>query len=65
MENKSHIPVEKLPDWMNAVGILLSNLPHVFWIGLHNRIEQVNTIHKRSPMVTKGLRLSTPVTRDQ
>ena len=41
MQNQSHIPVEKLPDWINAVGILLSNLPHVYWIGLHNRIEQV------------------------
>jgi len=36
MQNQSHIPVEKLPDWINAVGILLSTQGQE-----ENRIEQV------------------------
>ena len=34
----SHIPPAKLPDWINAVGCLLSHLPESFWPGLHNRL---------------------------
>ena len=28
---------DKLPEWINVVGLLLSYLPPVFWDGLHNR----------------------------
>ena len=28
-----------LPDWINAVGLLLSNLPDSYWTGLHNKLE--------------------------
>jgi len=40
LQGHSHIPSEKLPDWINAVGLLLSNLPEAFWAGLHNKLEQ-------------------------
>ena len=38
VQSHSHIPADKLPDWVNAVGLLLSSLPEVFWAGLHNRL---------------------------
>jgi len=38
LENSCHIPGDKLPEWINVVGLLLSYLPPVFWDGLHNRI---------------------------
>jgi len=41
LQNHSHIPLDKLPEYMNVVGILLSNLPSVYWEGLHNKIEQI------------------------
>eukprot|EP00088_Acartia_fossae_P046262 TRINITY_DN4995_c0_g1_i10.p1 TRINITY_DN4995_c0_g1~~TRINITY_DN4995_c0_g1_i10.p1 ORF type:complete len:863 (-),score=187.80 TRINITY_DN4995_c0_g1_i10:454-2823(-) len=41
LENSCHIPGDKLPEWINAVGILLSYLPPIFWDGLHNRILQL------------------------
>jgi len=41
LQNHSHVPLDRLPQWINAVGVLLSNLPDVYWVGLHNRIIQV------------------------
>jgi len=41
LQTHSHIPPQKLPDWINAVGLLLSNLPEAYWAGLHNRLEMV------------------------
>ena len=43
----SHIPPAKLPDWINAVGCLLSHLPESFWPGLHNRLIRMmsRTVH--------------------
>ena len=31
---------DRLADWINAVGLLLSNLPEAYWTGLHNKLEQ-------------------------
>ena len=37
----SHIvPTDKLPEWINAVGLILSNLPESYWEGLHIRIAE-------------------------
>ena len=41
LQTHSHIPPEKLPDWINAVGLLVSNLPEAFWVGLHNKLEML------------------------
>jgi mediator of RNA polymerase II transcription subunit 23 len=32
------IPREELPDWINAIGILISNLPEAYWEGLYNKL---------------------------
>jgi len=39
LQTHSHIPPDKLPEWINAVGLLVSNLPEAFWAGLHNKLE--------------------------
>ena len=39
IQTHSHIPPDKLPEWINAVGLLVSNLPEAFWAGLHNKLE--------------------------
>ena len=41
LQHHSHIPVDKLPEWMNAVGLLLSNLPEAHWQGLHAKLERM------------------------
>jgi len=39
IEKNSHLPPpDELPDWINAVGIILANLPEAFWLGLSDRI---------------------------
>ena len=40
LQSHSHISPDKLADWINAVGLIMSNLPEAFWSGLHNKIEQ-------------------------
>ena len=40
LQSHSHIASDKLPDWINAVGLIMSNLPEAFWCGLHNKIEE-------------------------
>jgi len=40
LQTHSHIPAAKLPEWINAVGLLLSNLPEAYWAGLYKRLEQ-------------------------
>ena len=32
------IPREELPDWINALGILMSNLPEAYWDGLYDKL---------------------------
>jgi len=32
------VPPDRLPDWVNAVGLTLSNLPDTFWAGLADRL---------------------------
>ena len=39
LEGHSHIPPDKLPDWINSLGLILSNLPESYWVGLHSKIE--------------------------
>jgi len=39
LQTHSHIPPDKLPEWINGVGLLVSNLPEAFWAGLHNKLE--------------------------
>jgi len=39
LQTHSHIPPDRLPEWINAVGLLISNLPEAFWAGLHNKLE--------------------------
>ena len=39
LQGHSHIPPDQLPDWLNALGLLLSNLPESYWGGLHAKIE--------------------------
>jgi len=38
LHSQSHIPPAHLPDWINAVGSLLSHLPESFWSGLHSKL---------------------------
>ena len=40
LQSHSHIGPAKLPDWINAAGLLLSNLPEAYWAGLHAKLEQ-------------------------
>merc|ERR1719510_2060587 len=40
LQGHSHIPQDKLPDWINALGLILSNLPESYWGGLHTKIEE-------------------------
>ena len=40
LQGHSHIPPDQLPDWINALGLLLSNLPESYWGGLHTKIEE-------------------------
>ncbi len=32
------IPRGELPDWINAIGIIISNLPEAYWEGLYGRL---------------------------
>jgi hypothetical protein len=41
LQHHSHIPVDRLPEWMNAVGLLVSNLPEPYWHGLHAKLERM------------------------
>ena len=40
LQGHSHIPPDQLADWINALGLLLSNLPESYWAGLHTKIEE-------------------------
>lgn len=48
MNNHPYIPLDKLPEWINAVGILLSNLPEVYHQGMHNKIVKMMQIEPLS-----------------
>ena len=40
LQGHSHIPPDQLADWINALGLLVSNLPESYWAGLHTKIEE-------------------------
>ena len=39
LQSHSHISPDRLPDYINAVGLILSNLPEAYWAGLHSKLE--------------------------
>ncbi|TRY72734.1 hypothetical protein TCAL_11188 [Tigriopus californicus] len=38
LESSHAIPPGELPDWINSIGVILSNLPEAFWNGLYQRL---------------------------
>ena len=34
------IPPEELASWINAIGLIISNLPEAFWDGLYSKLVQ-------------------------
>ena len=38
LEQSYLIPRVELPDWINAIGLLIANLPEAFWEGLYQRL---------------------------
>ena len=38
-----HSSPDRLPDYINAVGLILSNLPEAYWAGLHSKLEAALT----------------------
>ncbi|XP_040568431.2 LOW QUALITY PROTEIN: mediator of RNA polymerase II transcription subunit 23 [Lepeophtheirus salmonis] len=42
-EAHRYIPQDEIPDWINAVGIIISNLPEAYWEGLYIKLVQALT----------------------
>eukprot|EP00095_Tigriopus_kingsejongensis_P000827 maker-scaffold63_size435493-snap-gene-2.13 protein:Tk00827 transcript:maker-scaffold63_size435493-snap-gene-2.13-mRNA-1 annotation:"mediator of rna polymerase ii transcription subunit 23" len=38
LESSHLIPVDQLPDWINSIGLIMSNLPEAFWEGMYQRL---------------------------
>lgn len=35
LEQNHFIPADELPDWVNAIGLIMANLPEAYWEGLY------------------------------
>jgi mediator of RNA polymerase II transcription subunit 23 len=38
LESSYFIPHQEFPDWVNAIGLLIANLPEAYWEGLYQRL---------------------------
>ncbi|CAB4065619.1 MED23 [Lepeophtheirus salmonis] len=53
-EAHRYIPQDEIPDWINAVGIIISNLPEAYWEGLYIKLVQALT---SPPLCLSGIYL--------